>query len=584
VLLLLLCVEAINTIKNEPKRYPLRILIKNVVGIFMTCKEAVYSEQALEYIIGNYRGEEYAREVYNPDCYMAYDDFQAVIYQEVPDITSQNIEKYGYSAIPHVYGLMNDEALEASGVLQIRRQPTLDLYGQGVLLGFVDTGILYDHEAFINADNTTRIISLWDQTIQTGDGNEQFPYGQIFERQQLNEALAAADPYAIVPSRDEIGHGTFLAGVAAGNENREEDFSGVATLSDLVVVKCKQAKNSYRRHYGIPADVPAFQENDIMAGIAYILSVARRENKQVVICLGMGTNLGNHNGGSQLSVFMDRYTAFTGVAMITAVGNEGNARHHHRILEREETIDISVEDDLEGFTSELWWRTPGGLELDLISPSGEVVEEIRAVSGTRRRHRFTPENTTVDVYFGVSLETTREQVGVFRFIEPKAGIWKIRTRFDYDVPNFHIWLPIRQFLTEEVVFLAPDPDTTVCNPSTGSDMISVSAYDVSDESLYLQASRGFTPLGNVKPEVVAPGVNLRGPAPRGRYVTMTGTSVSAALAAGIGALFMQQYRDYGVSGIALREIFIRGAMPEGEPFPNTEWGFGIVNAYESVIL
>ena len=550
----------------------------------MTCKEAIYSEQALEYLIGNYRGEEYIRENYNPDCYLAYDDFQAVIYQKVQEVTSQNIEKYGYSAIPHLYGLMNDEALEASGVLSIRRQPTLDLYGQNVLIGLVDTGISYEHEAFINADNTTRILSLWDQTIQNGEGNEQFPYGQMFEREQLNEALATEDPFSLVPSRDEIGHGTFLAGVAAGNEKEEENFSGVAPLAELVVVKCKQAKNSYRRHYGIPENVPAFQENDIMAGIAYILSVARRENRQVVICVGLGTNLGNHNGGSQLSVFMDRYTAFTGVAMITSAGNEGNAGHHHLINEKEETIDISVEEALEGFTCELWWRTPGGLVLDLVSPSGEVVEGIQAVSGTRRRHRFTPENTAVELYFGVSLEFTREQVVVFRFLSPTAGIWKIRTRFDFDEPNFHMWLPIRQFLSEKVVFLSPNPDTTICNPGTGSDMLTISAYDVTDESLYLEASRGFTPLGIVKPEVVAPGVNLRGPAPRGRYATMTGSSVAAAMATGMGALFMQQYREYGVSGIALREIFIRGATPVGEPFPNKEWGFGIVNAYESVIL
>ena len=326
----------------------------------MTCKEAIYSEQALEYLIGNYRGEEYIRENYNPDCYLAYDDFQAVIYQKVQEVTSQNIEKYGYSAIPHLYGLMNDEALEASGVLSIRRQPTLDLYGQNVLIGLVDTGISYEHEAFINADNTTRILSLWDQTIQNGEGNEQFPYGQMFEREQLNEALATEDPFSLVPSRDEIGHGTFLAGVAAGNEKEEENFSGVAPLAELVVVKCKQAKNSYRRHYGIPENVPAFQENDIMAGIAYILSVARRENRQVVICVGLGTNLGNHNGGSQLSVFMDRYTAFTGVAMITSAGNEGNAGHHHLINEKEETIDISVEEALEGLLVNCGGELPVG--------------------------------------------------------------------------------------------------------------------------------------------------------------------------------------------------------------------------------
>lgn len=548
----------------------------------MTCREAVYAENVLDFIIGNFRGEEYVREFYNPDCYMAFDNIQGVVYQEIQQISSETIEKYGFSAIPNVYGLMSEEALEASGVLRIRRQPYLDLYGQGVLIGFVDTGIDYTHEAFINADNTTRLLSLWDQTIEEGEGSERFPYGRIFERDELNQALASENPFDLVPSRDEIGHGTFLAGVAAGNENRSQEFSGVAPLSELIIVKCKQAKNSYREYYGIPEDVPAFQENDIMAGISYILNLAKQEKKPVIICIGMGTNMGNHNGGTNLSTFMDRYAAVVGAAMMACAGNEGNARHHHRIIRQEDTINISVERNINGFMSQLWWRTPGSLTLDLVSPSGETVTGIRAVSGVRRRHRFMPEDTTVEIYFGTSQELTSEQVVVFRFLSPKGGIWKIRTHTDYANLNYHMWLPIKQFLPQEVVFLETDPDTTICNPGTGSNMITVSAYDVTEDSLYLQAGRGFTPLDNVKPEIVAPGVNITGPYPRGRYGTMSGTSVSTALATGIGALFIQQYNYYGVSGLGLKDIFVRGAVPRGEPFPNTEWGFGIVDAYSSV--
>lgn len=106
----------------------------------MTCKEAVYSEEVLDYIVGIYQGEDYILTLYNPVCYMSYDNIQGVIYQEPGQITSETIEKYGYAAIPNVYGLMSEEALEESGVLRIRRQPYLDLYGQDVLIGFVDTG------------------------------------------------------------------------------------------------------------------------------------------------------------------------------------------------------------------------------------------------------------------------------------------------------------------------------------------------------------------------------------------------------------------------------------------------------------
>ena len=206
---------------------------------------------------------------------------------------------------------------------------------------------------------------------------------------------------------------------------------------------------------------------------------------------------------------------------------------------------------------------------------------IRAVLGERYSHRFLPEDTVLDIYFGAAQELTRQQVVVFRFQSVRSGTWKIEIESDYDDPKFNIWLPIRDFLTSPVEFLQPEPDMTICCPGSSTYTLTVSAYDVVEDALYLQASRGFTPTGMVKPDIVAPGVNLAGPLPRNQYGTMSGTGVAAAFSAGVAALFMQQY---GLpSGIALREVFIRGAEPRGLPYPNTEWGFGILNAYESLI-
>ena len=145
-----------------------------------------------------------------------------------------------------------------------------------------------------------------------------------------------------------------------------------------------------------------------------------------------------------------------------------------------------------------------------------------------------------------------------------------------------MWLPIQQFLEKEVVFLDPDPDMTATNPSTTPFVTGVSAYDVRDGALYLRAGRGFTPVGYIKPEVVAPGVELTGTYPGNRYGTMTGTSVAAAFVAGISALLLQEYADDGANSNTVREALIRGAVPRGEPYPNTEWGYGIVDAYRSI--
>ena len=110
--------------------------------------------------------------------------------------------------------------------LRIRERPSLDLYGQGVLIGIVDTGIDFTHEAFVAADGTSRIVSIWDQSVEEGVGNENFPYGRMYSRQELNQALSSENPFEIVPSQDEIGHGTFMAGWRQEMRTGRKNFPG----------------------------------------------------------------------------------------------------------------------------------------------------------------------------------------------------------------------------------------------------------------------------------------------------------------------------------------------------------------------
>lgn len=548
----------------------------------MTCREAIYSENVLDYIVSAFRGEEYINERYDPICITEIDYARAIVYKQEDKINSESIGRFGYGAIPHVYGLMAEEALEASGVLKIRRQPYLDLYGQDILVGVVDTGIDFTHKAFLNADNTTRIYSIWDQTIRDGEPAEGFEYGREFTQEEINAALADAEPGALIPSRDENGHGTFLAGIAAGNEMPEEDFSGVAPLSELVIVKCKEAKNGYREFYRIPNGVPCYQENDIMCGIAYILNIARRVGKQAVVCIGMGTNLGNHDGETPLCNMIDYINMLPGVCVVTCVGNEGNARHHYYITKEYEEIDINVEKSTQGFVCELWWRTPGSLQFDVVAPGGNTLGITRAVTYMRKRKLFVVENTTLEVIGGDVPEQTRDQVIMFRFENSKAGVWKIRVYASESEVKYHMWLPINQFLAGETYFVKSDPDVTICEPGNSRRAISMSAYNPVNEAFYIQASRGFTPNGVIKPDVTAPGVDIYGPLPRNNFGTMTGTSVAAALTTGITALFMQRFEDYTVSGNSIRELLIRGAERRGEEFPSREWGYGTVDAYASI--
>lgn len=548
----------------------------------MTCREAIYSENVLDYIISTYRGAEYIKEQYDPLCIAEIGFSRAIIYKKEDKINTESITRFGYGAIPHVYGLMSQEILEATGVARIRRQPSLDLYGQDILVGVVDTGIDFAHEVFTNADNTTRIYSIWDQTIRDGEGPEGFEYGRVFTREEINAALADEEPLSLIPTRDDYGHGTFMAGIAAGNDIPDKDFSGVAPLSELIVVKCKEAKNSYREFYRVPSGVPCYQENDIMCGIAYVLQVARNLGKQVVIFLGMGTNLGNHNGETPLCSMIDYYNMFPGVCIVTCVGNEGTARHHYYITKDYEEIDINVEKSTQGFVCELWWRTPGSLQFDVVAPGGNTLGLTRAAAYVRKRKIFVVEDTLLEVIGGEIQEQTRDQVIMFRFENSKSGVWKIRVYATERDVNYHMWLPINDFLLSDTYFSRPDPDVTICEPGNSRRAISISAYNSVNQAFYFEASRGFTPNGIIKPDVTAPGVDVYGPLPKGNFGRMTGTSVAAAVATGITALFMQEYAGYMISGNSVRELLIRGADRRGEEYPSREWGYGTIDAYESI--
>jgi subtilisin family serine protease len=161
-------------------------------------------------------------------------------------------------------------------------------------------------------------------------------------------------------------------------------------------------------------------------------------------------------------------------------------------------------------------------------------------------------------------------------------VWKIRVYSEQSNIKYHMWLPISEFLSGETYFVKPDPDVTVCEPGNSRRAVSLSAYNPANDAFYLQASRGFTPNGMIKPDVTAPGVNIYGPLPKNNFGYMTGTSVAAAMVTGIAALFMQQYEDFYISGNSVRELLIRGAQRRGEEYPNREWGYGVVDAFESL--
>ena len=348
-----------------------------------SCTDQIYSEEYTDFLVEHVSDDELIPQWYFSDCFQIASNRFAVIYVNQRQVNYDNaLESY---AIPHVYGLLSSDALlEEIGVAQVQRQPNLGLYGQGVMIGFIDTGIDYTHPAFLNADGTSRILSIWDQTIlESGfqDGEEVyvhtpdgFDYGREYTTEDINAALTSDNPWSVVPSRDTNGHGTFMAGVACGNREEAKDFAGVAPLASICMVKCKEAKRNLREYYQIQGDEPCYAETDIMLAVRYLWDQSVKRRMPLIICLGMGTNQGGHNAGGILGETIQQYGFYRGTCVVTAAGNEANASHHYRSKGLEsgssEDVELLVGPGRGGFSMEIWSDTPKLYSIGLVSPSG----------------------------------------------------------------------------------------------------------------------------------------------------------------------------------------------------------------------
>lgn len=315
----------------------------------------------------------------------------AILHLPLEQALPITLSRYSYESIPKLYGLQDTTALEISGISPVFEQPALNAAGRGVLIGFIDTGIDYTNPLFRNPDGTTRIYNIWDQSVSGESAPEEVPgfqplYGTVYSREQINQALASEAPYEIVPTRDTDGHGTFMAGVAAGNRiSLPEPFSGAAPEASLAIVKLKPAKQYLRDFFLISPEVPAYQENDIMAAVSYLLGLANQYQMPLVLYLGAGTSQGAHDGTSPLSLQLQDLIGTQGLFLSAAAGNEAGYHHHYfgGLSENQDFDDaeIRVGSREAGFCLELWAKNPELYTVGFVSPSGEIVERIPLVLG-----------------------------------------------------------------------------------------------------------------------------------------------------------------------------------------------------------
>lgn len=484
----------------------------------------------------------------------------------------------------------------------------MGLFGEGVIVGIADSGIDYTNSVFRNHDGSTRILRLWDQVTDT-----------VYSESDINQALMLENSYTKVNSRDLTGHGTHVAGIAAGNfaDNKNNNL-GIATKSKLVIVKMATAtENSFPR------------TTRLMEAIDFIVKTANEYKMPLSLNISFGNTYGSHDGTTLVSSYINSVIDGNRISVQIGTGNEGDGiGHTSGYAFSNEDVELQVSAYQKSISIQLWKDYVDTFAIQIEAPTGERTSVIRennresnrlnngisdetsnetsneigrSISDNVENRRgnsissYTLGNTNVFILYGSPKPYTRYQeiymdlIPVNQYID--SGIWIIRIIPEVSVVGrYDMWLPGNQSINTFTGFLKPDPEITLTIPSATDKAISVGAYDTSTDKVATFSGRGFTRENNqIKPDIVAPGVNIRSAATGGGTTVLSGTSMATPFVTGSAALMMEwgivRGNDPYLYGEKIKAYLIRGAkhLPGYEQWPNKQAGWGALCLRDSLV-
>lgn len=484
-----------------------------------------------------------------------------------------------YIEKPHRLFFSDRQALERSCVYYAWSAP-YNLSGEGVLAAVIDSGIDWKNADFRNPDGSTRILKLWDQTVTSESSGYAPPEGYVvgteYNRDVINLALSGNEAAlrSMNFSRDYSGHGTFVTGIAAGNgQGMASQFRGVAFESELIIVKLG---DSEQRQFP--------RTTRLMEAVNYCIMEAQKAGKPVAINLSFGNNQGSHDGTDLLSTYLNAASDVWKNVIVCGSGNEaGNGIHASGVLSgrQAESVELAVGEYEPGFNLQLWKNYSDEYGVELIAPSGQRSGNLRTYGAGRVRL----DNTEVYVYYGQPSPYSRYQQIYFEFVPAGGyvtpGVWRIElTPIKIVDGRYDMWLPESATLNEDTRFFSPSEEITLTVPSAAGKVITVGAYNSRTDAYADFSGRGYTRINdNIKPDIVAPGVNIVSTAVNGGYTVRSGTSMAVPFVSGSAALLMQwgivERNDPYLYGEKVKAYLIRTArhLP-GEPVPSKRTGWG----------
>ena len=531
----------------------------------------------------------------NINNYMVLNDKLVVVYTNedfdptiLDDIEQVSIWKKAIpmsSLIKIGDGVVNGETVtNASGTSYIENNPYISVDGTGTLIAIIDSGIDYLHPDFINEDGTSKIVSIWDQ-----EGNSNPPptgaiFGSEFTREDINKAIAENNDNL---TKDNIGTGTIAAGIATGNGRLNPLYKGVATKSELIIVKLKHYEGTYMQGR------INYLNTDFLAAIKYVCDVSERLNIPTIINLTIGERARSVILTNFLETF--DYLESSGVVIVSGAGNEGDTNIHY---EGNANTDSPYEDvilevgEQKNLLITIGANGPGRGSVAVISPSGQLSYKVEyapdeeAFSGD-----FNLENSkyTIQIFYPWILSGNEEVEILIEDIKP--GIWTLRLFLEFETSGeFDIYLPNGNLIPSNTRFLDPISFATITLYASTENVITVGAFNDKTDSMWIGSSKG--PLRTkvvLKPDIVAPGVDIISTYINNNYIKSTGTGVSSSLTAGILALMMdyisqqEVYQRKLLFTNVLKTYLMLGATKNSiYTFPNDSQGFGVLNLKDTI--
>lgn len=472
----------------------------------------------------------------------------------------------------------------AAGTDYVYTNPYLTLSGKKNIIVIIDSGIDYFHPDFINEDGTSKIIAIWDQNLDIGKHPEGIFFGTEFKGEEINKAIKNKDDSL---TKDTIGTGTIAAGICSGYGNKIPEYKGAAIDSELLVIKLKEYKNTYRE------GKINYQQSDFLAAIKYAIDIWKKQDNQMIINLTVGLR----SASIMLATFLDSFSDLkqSGIIVVGGAGNEGNTDIHYEgnakgpndnqdiIIQVGEQINLDIV---------LCTTGPDKIGATLISPSGELSYIIQySPEYYLYRGRFNIEDTKYEMRFVYPWLETGNQELVINLIDIKPGIWTLRILPEYIVNgNYDVYLPNKNLISPETRFIDPNSSSTITLCATTENIITIGCYNDKTDSIWIGSSKGPVKNRMIKPDIVAPGVDIISTFKNATYNTATGTGVSTSIVCGVVSLLVEYFKTqsfYSKTSLfteTIKTYLMLGASKKDiYKYPNISEGYGNLDLKQTII-